>query len=1075
MRNKNIFTIIFFFIYLFLPFYSISSESFNFDVTEIEIKENGNKFIGKNNGTATSIDGTKIDANNFEYNKIKNILISSGKVKIFDPKNNITIYSDKVTYFKNDELIIANGNSKAIGTDFQIDAKNFEYNKLKNIIYAENKVKIDNKKEKYLIFSDEITYFKNDELIIANGNSKAIDDQVEIDAKNFEYNKLKNIIYAENKVKIDNKKEKYLIFSDEITYFKNDELIIANGNSKAIDDQVEIDAKNFEYNKLSNIIFASGNVKINNKKENYLIFSDNITYNKKIGKVFTKNNSQAISEGMVINADLFTYDEKKNLLEAKGKVKIEDEIEDYILESEYINYDRNLQKIFTRGKTKALIEKKYEFNSKNVFLDRKLKKLKSDNFSTIEDDNFNFYKLSKLLYFFDKKLLRGNDVEVETNYKKEKNDKFFFKNAFINFFDNSYISKDTKVNIHKKVFDKERDLEEDQENIFAGENDPRIYGSSSFGNEDIVVLNKAIFTSCKKNDNCPPWSIKADTITHDRVNQNIHYKNAILNLYDVPVFYFPKFFHPDPSVERRSGLLQPRLNNSNVLGSSIHMPYFHVISDNKDLTFKPTIFDNRIYMFQNEYRQENKNSSFIADFSYLKGYQSKISGNDYSNRNSISHLFSKFDLDLGLKDFATSKLNFFLEKVNNDTYLKVFENVLFVDKDKLEKDLKDKNNLTSGVKLILDNDDYNFTTGLTMYENLQKNNNDRYQQVLPYYDFSTSLFSDENGSLELNSNGRNTLQNTNNLRSTLTNTLSYSTIDNFTENGFVNNFGIYFKNLNATGKNDTKYKSSLQSELLNIYEFNTRYPLFKEDELVSNYITPKVSFRLNPSDMKNYSTQNRLITTDNIFNINRLGISDSYESGKSLTFGIDFKKEKKEDIEKYLEIKFATVLRDSEENKIPTSSSLNRSTSNLFGSVENSFSEFFSLNYDFAIDNDFNKFEHNSIETEFTVNNFVTTFNFLEKSGEMGDVNTIENTTKISFDDQNSLIFKTRRNRKISLTEYYDLVYEYQNDCLTAGIKYRKTYYQDRDLKPKEDLFFTITLFPLTSLDQKVDNSLYSN
>ena len=1015
MKNKNKFALTFFLTYLFLTFCSYSSESFNFDVTEIEIKENGNIFIGKNNGTATSTDGTKIDANNFEYNKIKNILTSSGKVRIFDPKNNIIIYSDKVTYFKNDELIFTNGNSKAIGADFQIDAKKFEYNKSKNIINAKNKVKINNKKENYLIFSDEINYFKNDELIIANGNSKAIDDQV------------------------------------------------------------EIDANNFEYNKLSDIIYATGNVKINNKKENYLIFSDEMTYDKKIGKVFTKNNSKALSEGIEINAEIFNYDEKKNILEAKGKVKIEDKIENYILVSEYLNYDRNFQKIFTKGKTKALIEKKYEFNSKDVFLDRNLKELKSDNFSTIKDDNSNFYKLSKFLYFYDEELLRGSDIEVETNFKKEKNDKFFFKNAFINFFDNSYISKDTRMNIHKKVFDKERNLEKDDKNIFAGENDPRIYSSSSSGNEDVVVLNKAIFTSCKKNDKCPPWSIKADKITHDRVSQNIHYKNAILNLYDVPVFYFPKFFHPDPSVERRSGLLQPRLNNSNVLGSSIHMPYFHVISENKDLTFKPTIFDNRIYMFQNEYRQENKNSSFIADFSYLKGYQSKFSGNDYSNRNSISHLFSKLNLDLGLKDFATSKLEFFLEKVNNDTYLKVFENVLFVDKDKLEDDLKDKNNLTSGVELILDNDDYNFTTGLTMYENLQKNNNDRYQQVLPYYDFSTSIFSNEKGSLKLNSNGRNTLQNTNNLRSTLTNTLSYSTSDNFTENGFVNNFGIYFKNLNATGKNDTKYKSSLQSELLNIYEFNTIYPLFKENEFFSNYITPKISFRINPSDMKNYSTENRLITTDNIFGINRLGISDSYESGKSLTLGIDFKKEKKEDIEKYFEIKFATVLRDSKENKIPTSSSLNRSNSNLFGSVENSFSEFFSFNYDFALDNDFNKFEHNAIETEFTVNNFVTTFNFLEKSGEMGNVNTIENITKLNFDSQNSLIFKTRRNRKISLTEYYDLVYEYQNDCLTAGIKYRKTYYQDRDLKPKEDLFFTITLFPLTSLDQKIDNSLYRN
>ena len=67
-------------------------------------------------------------------------------------------------------------------------------------------------------------------------------------------------------------------------------------------------------------------------------------------------------------------------------------------------------------------------------------------------------------------------------------------------------------------------------------------------------------------------------------------------------------------------------------------------------------------MLQNEYRQENENSSFIVDFSHIKGYQSKLSGNNYSNRNSISHLFSKFDLNLGLKNFVTSKLEFFLKR-----------------------------------------------------------------------------------------------------------------------------------------------------------------------------------------------------------------------------------------------------------------------------------------------------------------------------------------------------------------------------------------------------------------------------
>ena len=98
----------------------------------------------------------------------------------------------------------------------------------------------------------------------------------------------------------------------------------------------------------------------------------------------------------------------------------------------------------------------------------------------------------------------------------------------------------------------------------------------------------------------------------------------------------------------------------------------------------------------------------------------------------------------------------------------------------------------------------------------------------------------------------------------------------------------------------------------------------------------------------------------------------------------------------------------------------------------------FFLNYNFAVDNDFNTIEHNSIETELSVNNFVTKFNFIEKNGEMGDTNTLANTTSYKFNENNILSFKTRRNRKISLTEYYDLVYEYKNDCLTAGIKYKK-------------------------------------
>ena len=78
--------------------------------------------------------------------------------------------------------------------------------------------------------------------------------------------------------------------------------------------------------------------------------------------------------------------------------------------------------------------------------------------------------------------------------------------------------------------------------------------------------------------NCPPWQLQASKIKHDNNKKQLIYDNAVLKVYDLPVFYFPKFFHPDPTVKRQSGFLQPRLNNSNILGSSFSIPYFYAIS-----------------------------------------------------------------------------------------------------------------------------------------------------------------------------------------------------------------------------------------------------------------------------------------------------------------------------------------------------------------------------------------------------------------------------------------------------------------------------------------------------------------
>ena len=831
------------------------------------------------------------------------------------------------------------------------------------------------------------------------------------------------------------------------------------------------------YDKNSNIVEASGNIKFLDKTKNYEIYSDKATYLKNEEKVFTEGNSKGINQdGTIITANRLFYDKYNNINEANGDAKIVDLKKDYSLSSEIINYNINQNIIKTSDKTTAIIESNYIFKSNDLIFNKNKMHLISNSFSTIKDKSENtFYELKNFKYFLEDKVLKGNGVFITTNKNGEKSDKFYFKNIFTNIKNKNFKATQTKIFFHKNIFDKERKKFIDLENAklnelfedYYQENNPRLYGASSTGDNNKTIVNKGVFTSCKKTDGCPAWNMKAKKITHDKIKKQVVYNDTVLEIFDFPVFYFPKFFHPDPTVERQSGFLKPQINESKTLGSSLYLPYFHVISENKDLTFKPHVFDTNIFMFQNEYRQENKNSSFIADLGITKGYKSTIEG---SKKNTISHIFGKFKTDFKLENFLKSDLEINVQKISNDTYLRLF------DANIPESEIKPKNNsrLASDIKLNLDHENYNFSSGSILYEDLSGTNSDRYQYVFPHYNFDRSIESKLPGSLKFSSSGSNTLQKTNNLRTKITNNLSYTSESYYSNLGFKNNFGIHLKNFNATAKNDTVYKSSLQSELMSIFEISSSFPLIKsDDDKIKNSLTPKISLRYNPTNMKNHADKSRNINTNNIFGLNRLGIGDSFESGRSLTLGIDYKKENIENEDKFIEFKLASVLRDKYEKDIPISSTLNRKNSNIFGSFTNNFSDFAKINYDFAIDNDINTFEYNSMGVEFSVNNFVTEFNFIERNGLMGSQNSIENTTSIKFDDSNYFTFNTRRNRKTSLTEYYDLVYEYKNDCLTAGIKYKKTYYNDRDVKPNEDLMFTITLFPLTTFEQKVDESLY--
>jgi len=863
--------------------------------------------------------------------------------------------------------------------------------------------------------------------------------------------------------------EPFIFDVTEIEILKNGNQINGyNGGTATSEDGSKIIAEKFYYNKLTNILEAVGNVKYVDKIKNIVITADNAIYFKNKERIFTKGNSRAISEKNTITASNLEFDKFQNIFHAETNAEIKDFEKDTTINADKITYLKNDEKIFTEGKTKAFIEKKYIFNSKNVTYYKNENILSSEKKSSVEDDNGNIYNLDNFSYNTKKKILKGERVIVLAKVDKDKTDKYYFSEGFFDFKNLSHIAKETKIKTHKSVFGDEN-------------HDPRLYGSSSYSDEFKTIVNNGIFTSCKINDNCPPWSITAEKITHDKKKQDMIYKNAILKIYDFPVLFYPKFFHPDPSVKRRSGFLKPQFNNSETLGSSLYIPYFKTLGHDMDLTFKPTLFEKlksfkrEKYLLQTEFRKKNKNSSLIADIGFLRDYKPR-NENKYKN---INHLTVNFTGDLNFSNHILSRYESKIERVNNSTYLKVFQNIF--PEDSIMP--SDQSTMNSNLKFYFDKEDQNFDAGIEIYESLgTTKSSDKYQYTLPYYNFTKNLDSDSNfldnyigGFLSFSSSGTNTLTNTNNLKTLISNNIDYTSMDFISSLGFKNNFYLYFKNLNSIAKNDDIYSSSTQIDGMSILKIDSVFPLSKSKEMSSETLTPKISFRVNPgNNMSNFSDLSSNITTNNVFDINRLGLSNDFEAGKSITFGLDYKLDPKENFQseetkdKFLELKLATVIRDQYETDIPTRSTINRKNSNIFGTINNNLLENINFSYDFSLDNDLKTINENTIGTEISINNFVTSFTLYEQRNELGETHVISNTTEYKVNDNSSLKFSTRRNKEINLTEYYDLSYEYKNDCLTAALKFNKTFYQDKDLVPTEDLFFSITLIPLTTYEREI-------
>ena len=743
-------------------------------------------------------------------------------------------------------------------------------------------------------------------------------------------------------------------------------------------------------------------------------------------RIIAKKNVKIINDKEIIYADEMDYDKSKQIIKAKGNIRIEHIEKNIEIFSDELIYFKNKEIISLNNNVKVNFENKLFFNTREVLYDKNKKQILTNNFSTFKDNFGNKISSEKTKYLFNQDLLKINLVKMADQI----NNKYFFENAIIDFKNSEVIGDNVKIDFFKNSFDNK-------------ENDPRLRGNYFYSDNNYSLIKKGVFTTCKKKgDECPPWQFKAQEIKHDKSKKTIYYKNAWLEIYDKPVIYFPRFFHPDPTVKRQSGFLMPRFESSSSLGDSLSIPYFKVISESKDLTFTPKIYGESEGLFQNEYRQENKNLSHISDLSIKK-----------SRENSKSHFFSNTLAALNLSYFENSELEINIETTSNNSYLKSH---------KIKSEINDNNSLLNSFLILKGNNKNLYLEAkVESYEDLTKeSSSDRYQYLLPSFEISKNF----KNNLSLVSNGYQKNYNTNVFEKVLINDLKYSSVPKINSKGFVNKFNLLFKNVSTESDNSLEYSNQFRSQNFSSFFYDISYPMKKAGINYDSFLSGKAALMYSPNKNKNIKNLDRKIDFKNIFTQNRLGLNDSLEGGQSLTLGGEYSLTDKEN-NNILTAGLASVLRDKNENKLPRSSTINNKTSDIIGSFYFKPNKNINFDYNFSVDNDLSSTNYNFIKTEITINKFVTTFEFLQEDDEVGSENHYSNEMKLILNKSNSLKYRTRRNKKTDLTEYYNLIYEYKNDCLTAAIQYNKDYYSDKDLEPNEEIFFSISILPFSSVN----------
>ena len=775
------------------------------------------------------------------------------------------------------------------------------------------------------------------------------------------------------------------------------------------------------------------------KAENLNIESKIISIDKNSSKSIFENDVLIKTEnGYEIKSNYAEYDKKKKYIILKKNVIAKDN-KNNLIQTEFAEYDENKKILKSKGFTKIITSEKYIIESEDIIFDNSKNFIQSEKKTKIFDQDNNIIFLDNFKYQIETDIFKSiGFIEIEDKMKNS----YKFSQIYIDTKNKEILGTDIKAFINQNDFK------------INDRNKPRVFSNSIKIDNDNNTFNKSIFTLCdyRKNDKCPPWSIQAKRMLHNKKKKTIYYDNAVVKIYDVPIFYFPKLSHPDPSVKRRSGFLIPSFFDSKNLGTGVSIPYFWAINKDKNFTLTNKFYGSENPLFSGEYHQAFRNSNFLADFGYTDGYKKNTAKKQAGKK---THFFSKFTKNFDGEKNNSSNLTITTQKVSNDKYLKLY---------KIKSTLVDFNQdtLENSINFTKENDDLYFNFNASVYETLKENYEDKYEYIFPDILFDKNLFSNNNlGNLDLQTNLKVNSYDTNKFSNFLINDFVWNYKDIKHKSGFMSKFLGNFKNINYETKNIDIYKEDPTSEFFGALGYLAKINLQKTTSFSEHFLKPKLLLRYAPGSMRLEKSGLRLDPV-NAFSLDRLNSVNNFETGLSTSIGLDYNIKRNKS---NFDFSIAQIINAEENDKMPDNSSLNEKLSDLVGSTKLELNENIDLKYNFSLDQNYKNFNYNEIGATINYENFKFNFDYILEEKHIGDQEYFKTKIDLVNKNNNLLSFETKRNLVTNSSEFYNLSYEYMNDCLRAGLVYRREFYTDSEIESENSLMFKITLVPFGSIN----------